>query len=107
MEEKVVDETEIDEKRSRTLEVALGLVGGIFGLLGAIIGLIFIPALGLSAILASVLGIFGAIYVTKNPKWGGIILVVSSVWLLVSISLFGVIGFILLLIAGLVAILRK
>lgn len=111
MEENVAKETgknEIsDEKRARTIELVLGLVGGIFGLLGGVIGLIFIPELGLSALLASVVGIIGAIYVTKNAKWGGIILVISSFWLLISISLFGVLGFILLLIAGLVAIFRK
>jgi hypothetical protein len=108
MEENVVIERELpDSKTPRTLELALGLVGGIFGLMGGIIGLIFIPELGVSALLASVVGIIAAIYVTKNPKWGGIILVISSIWLLISISLFGVLGFILLLIAGLVAIFRK
>jgi len=95
------------KERSRTLELALGIVGGIFGLLGGIFALIFIPELGFSAILASVIGIFGAIYVTKNSKWGGIILVISSIWLLISISYFGVLGFILLIIAGLVAMFRK
>ena len=108
MEENVLNEMEFpDNKTSRTLELALGLVGGIFGLMGGIIGLIFIPELGVSALLASIVGIIAAIYVTQNPKWGGIILVISSIWLLISISLFGVLGFILLLIAGLVAIFRK
>jgi hypothetical protein len=111
MEENVVNETENkgipEEKISRTIELALGLVGGIFGLFGGIFALLFIPELGFSAILASVVGILGAIYVTRNPRWGGIILIISAIWLLVSISFFGVLGFILLLIAGLVAIFRK
>lgn len=111
MEENVVNETENkgipEEKSSRTIELALGLVGGIFGLFGGIFALLFIPELGFSAILASVVGIIGAIYVTRNAKWGGIILIISSIWLLISISFFGVLGFILLLIAGLVAIFRK
>lgn len=111
MGEDVVNETirtdsSVNE-RSRTIELTLGIVGGIFGLFGGIFALLFIPELGLSAILASVLGIVSAIYVTRNGKWGGIILIISSIWLLISISFFGVLGFILLLIAGLVAIFRK
>ena len=43
----------------------------------------------------------------QNPKWGGIILIVSAVWLLISISVFGVIGAVLLGFAGLLAVLRK
>ncbi len=111
MGEKNVNETgnvEIpQEKPSRMIEIALGITGGIFGLIGGVIGLIFVPELGVSAIMASILGIVAAIFVTKNAKWGGIILVISSIWLLISISLFGVLGFILLLIAGLVTIFRK
>ncbi|HII83418.1 MAG TPA: hypothetical protein HA271_00945 [Methanobacterium subterraneum] len=111
MGENVVNKTNrtdlTENKRSRTIELALGIVGGIFGLFGGIFALLFIPELGFSAILASVVGIIGAIFVTRNPKWGGLILIISSVWLLISISFFGVLGFILLLIAGSVALFRK
>lgn len=105
--------TEIKET-SRTIELVLGITGGIFGLLGGIFAVLFgslaavdIVLLGISAILASIIGIVGSIYVTRNAKIGGIILIVSAVWLLISISLFGVMGSILLGIAGLVALLRK
>ncbi|MDP1553153.1 MAG: hypothetical protein Q8M06_09085 [Methanobacteriaceae archaeon] len=105
--------TEIKET-SRTIELLLGIIGGIFGLLGGIFAVLFgsiaaadIVILGISAILASIIGIVGSIYVTRNAKIGGIILIVSAVWLLISISLFGVMGSILLGIAGLVALLRK
>lgn len=80
MEENIASKREIPiENRSRTIELILGLLGGIFGLLGGVIDLIFVPQLGVSAILASVVGIFGAIYVTRNAKWGGIILIISSI----------------------------
>ena len=105
--------TEIKET-SRTIELLLGIIGGIFGLLGGIFAVLFgslaaadIVILGISAILASIIGIVGSIYVTRNAKIGGIILIVSAVWLLISISLFGVMGSILLGIAGLAALLRK
>lgn len=101
-------------KTSRTMELVLGIIGGIFGLLGGVFAILFgafagdeIVILGISAILASIVGIIGSVYVTKNPKIGGIVLIISSIWLLISISLFGVIGTIFLGISGLLALLRK
>lgn len=53
MEEEIGEKMEIQiEKTSRTLELVLGIVGGVFGLLGGIFALVFIPELGFSAILA-------------------------------------------------------
>ncbi|MDO9627408.1 MAG: DUF4064 domain-containing protein [Methanobacteriaceae archaeon] len=102
------------KETSRTMELVLGIIGGIFGLLGGVFAVLFgslassdVVLLGISAILASIVGIVGSIYVTRNSKMGGIILFVSAVWLLVSISLFGVMGTIFLGIAGLLALLRK
>lgn len=102
------------KETSRTMELVLGIIGGIFGLLGGVFAVLFgslassdVVLLGISAILASIVGIVGSIYVTRNSKIGGIILFVSAVWLLVSISLFGVMGTIFLGIAGLLALLRK
>ncbi|MGC9517466.1 MAG: DUF4064 domain-containing protein [Methanomicrobiales archaeon] len=104
---------EINET-SRTIELVLGIAGGIFGLIGGVIAVLLgsfagdeIVLLGISAILASIVGIVGSVYITKDPKIGGIVLVVSAIWLLISISLFGVLGTILLGISGLLAIFRK
>jgi ribosomal protein L40E len=101
------------KKTSRTVELVLGIIGGIFGLLGGVFALMFsafapsVGGLGASAVLASIVGIVGAAYVMQNAKWGGIILILSAVWLLISISLFGVLGAVLLGLAGLLAVLRK
>ena len=101
------------EKTSRTIELVLGIIGGIFGLLGGVFALMFsafapsVGGLGVSAVLASIVGIVGAAYVMQNAKWGGIILILSAVWLLISISLFGVLGAVLLGLGGLLAVLRK
>lgn len=99
---------------SRTIELVLGIAGGIFGLIGGVVAVLLgsfagdeIVLLGISAILASIVGIVGSVYITKDPKIGGIVLVVSAIWLLISISLFGVLGTILLGISGLLAIFRK
>jgi hypothetical protein len=103
----------LEENTSRTLELVLGILGGIFGLLGGIFALIFsafepsVFGLGVSAILASIMGLIGGILVTQNSKYGGIILIISAVWLLISISAFGILGAVLLAIAGLAALIRK
>jgi len=107
-----IDSVEI-KKTSRTVELVLGILGGIFGLLGGVFALMFsafapsVGSLGASAVIASIVGLIGSAYVLRNAKWGGIILLVSAVWLLISISLFGVLGAVLLSLAGLLAVLRK
>ena len=101
------------KKTSRTIELILGIMGGIFGLIGGVFALMFsafapsVGSLGISAVLASIVGIIAAAYVMQNAKWGGIILILSAIWLLISISLFGVLGAVLLGLGGLLAILRK
>ena len=103
----------VQMETSRTLELVLGILGAIFGFIGSIIAFFlsaFAPglaALGISAFLASLVGLIGAIYVRNNAKKGGIVLIVAAVWLLISISLYGVLGFILLLVAGICAVFRK
>lgn len=103
----------MEDERSRTLEIVLAIIGGIFGLLGGVFALIFsafapsVGVLGVSAILASIVGLIGGIYVSSNAKYGGIILIISAIWLLISISAFGVLGSVLLGVAGLAALLRK
>ena len=112
---------EVVVKTSRTIEMVLGILGGVFGLIGAIVAFFIgslgtafgatgasdVTGLGASAFLASIVGIAGAVYVTKNPKIGGIILIISAIWLLISISLFGLLGAALLGIAGVIALIRN
>jgi ribosomal protein L40E len=101
------------KKTSRTPELVLGIIGGIFGLIGGVFALMFsafapsIGGLGISAVLASIVGIVGAVYVINNARWGGIILILSALWLLISISLFGALGAVLFGISGLLAVIRK
>ena len=58
-------------------------------------------------ILAFIVGIVGSVYVKNNAKSGGIILIVSAIWLLISISAYGILGAVLLGIGGLLALIRK
>lgn len=105
----------------RTTEFVLGLLGGIFGFFGAILALFIggvdaaisssgnseIIGLGWAAIFLSILGIVGAVLVKGKPKAGGIMMLISSIGGLISISLFYLLPFVLLLIAGLMGIFRK
>jgi len=100
-------------KTSRTIEIVLGILGGVFGLLGGIFAILFstfdasVGGLGISAVLASIVGLIGAVYVTQNPKIAGIILLISAIWLVISISVFGILGAVILAIAGLLALMRS
>jgi hypothetical protein len=86
--------------------LVLGILGGVFGLGGGIFAS-NIVGLGVSALFASIVGIGGAAYVLKNAKLGGIILIISAIWLFISIYLFGLPGAVFLGLAGLLAIFRK
>ena len=98
---------------SRTMGLVLGIIGAIFGLIGGVFAIILsafvgeILTLGISAIIASIVGIIGSVYVKSNAKNGGIILIISAIWLLISISAYGILGTILLGISGLLALIRK
>lgn len=105
----------------RTTEFILGLLGGIFGFIGAIIALFIggvdaafsnsgeseIIGLGWAAIFLSILGIVGSVVVKGKPKVGGIFMIISAVGGVIAISLFYLLSFILLLIAGLMGVFRK
>jgi zinc-ribbon domain len=97
----------------RTIELVLGILGGIFGLIGGIVTLSvelsssIALSYGISALIASIVGIIGAVVVVKYPLRGGIVLIVSGVWLFISNSAYGDFGTFLFVLAGLLAIIRK
>lgn len=92
----------------------LGIIGSIFGILGGVFGMMFgtfsedrITMMGFSAIVASMCGLIGAILNSKKIKDGGWIMIIASIWGLVSISMFYILSFILLLTAGIIALHSK
>jgi hypothetical protein len=107
--------------KKRTTEFVLGLIGGIIGFFGAILALMFggigsafgadgassISNLGWSAIIFSILGIVGAAIVNSKTKLSGWLMLVSAIGGVISISLFYLLPFVLLFIAGLMALLKK
>ena len=97
----------------RTLELVLGILGAVFGFLGGLFAIMFsafgedLLILGISAFLASIVGLVGAIYLKPNVKYGGIILIIAAIWVLISISAFGLIPCIFFGIAGILALFKK
>jgi hypothetical protein len=105
----------------RTTEFVLGLIGGIFGFFGAIIALMFgglgaafaaegastVISAGWVAMLLSIVGIVGASIVKGKPKTGGWFMIVSAVGGLIAISMAYVLPFVLLIIGGLMAVIKK
>ena len=105
----------------RTVEFVLGLIGGIFGCFGALIVLIFggigsalggeeastIIGLGWLAILFSIIGIVGEALVKSKTKIGGWMMIISAVGGVISVSFAYTLSFVLLIIAGLMAVIKK
>ena len=106
----------------RIIEFVLGLIGGIFGIIGPLIALAIgsfgtqvmhdassatISYLGWLAIVFSILGIVGSVVVRHKPRLGGVFMLVSAIGGVISISFFYALSFVLLLIAGLMGLLMK
>lgn len=105
----------------RTVEFVLGLIGGIFGFFGALIALMLggigsvlggkgastVIGLGWLAILFSMIGIVGAALVKNKTKLGGWMMIISAIGGVISVSFAYALSFILLILAGLMAVIRK
>ncbi|MBG9714221.1 DUF4064 domain-containing protein [Bacillus sp. CCB-MMP212] len=105
----------------RTTEFVLGLIGGIFGVLGAVLALMIggmgaafeaegadsIIGLGWAAVGLSILGIVGSVVVKNKAKAGGIMMTIAAIGGFICIFVFYILPGILLLIGGLMGIFRK
>ncbi|MDI6892792.1 MAG: DUF4064 domain-containing protein [Actinomycetota bacterium] len=109
------------EIEKRTVEFVLGILGGTLGFLGAGFVLFFgsvyssfggkdastLVSLGWAAILFAILGITGAALVKSKTKLGGWLMLASAIGGIISISFMYALPFVLLIIAGLMAIIKK
>lgn len=105
------------KEKSRTTELVLGLLGGIFGFIGAIVAIGFgglagafgasgasdVVGAGFIAILFSIIGIIGAVTVKSKPKRSGTLMIISAFGGLICIFVAFLLPFILLLIGGIMA----
>ena len=98
----------------------LGIIGGIFGILGAIIAVMIaglgetVNVTGASSLYAnaagafvfSIVGMAGGIF-EKRRIIGAALMIIGGIAVLISISLFGVLACILLVIGGIVILMQK
>jgi hypothetical protein len=105
----------------RTGALVLGLIGGIFGLISAVIALFVggiggaveaegagtVVGLGWSALFFSLLGLVGAALSLAKPVLAAVIMGVAAIAIAISISLFAVIATPMLLVAALLAFLGR
>lgn len=115
-----MEESQTKNKIGRGGEIALGITGGIFGVLAGLFAVFFggmqtvvdgasegnVGGNGWSAILFASLAIVAVFFVSSKPKLAGWMLIVSAVGGLISVSLFYVLPFILLIIAGIMSLTR-
>lgn len=100
-------------------ELWLGVIGGIFGILGGIVALVVgglgealgmgdagLYVLGTFAILFSGVGMLTPVLI-DNKEWVAVLMIVSGVIVLIMISAFGVLTFALFLIGGIIAYRKK
>ena len=101
--------------------LVLGVVGGIFGLIAALLALGIggagsafgtqgsgtVVGLGFSAIAFSLLGLLGAGLAMAKPRFAATLLLVSAIGFLISVSWFALITTPLFLLAGLLAFLGR
>ena len=106
-----------DDAPSFNVELILGLLGGIIGCIAGIVAIMVgslgsaigingysqIIGMGLGAIIFSVIGIIGAAIVKSKTKLSGYLMIISAIGGLICVSLFYVLSFILLIIAGILA----
>lgn len=102
---------------SRTAELVLGIIGGIFGLLASMAVIAFgglgesvgafgyeeFYSRGAAGLLLGVIGIIGAAIVNSRNKVAAGLMIVSAVGGLFALGLFWGISFILLLVGGILA----
>jgi hypothetical protein len=107
--------------QSVTVEFILGLLGGIIGFfagfaaifvggLGGAFGMqgaSQIIGLGFGAIFFSIIGIIGAAIVKSKTKTSGYLMIISAIGGLICISAFYILSFILLIVAGVMAVRHK
>ncbi|BDZ32037.1 DUF4064 domain-containing protein [Lactiplantibacillus sp. WILCCON 0030] len=112
--QKYVQQTVKSTHRSRTAELVLGIIGGIFGMFGGILamglgglgsaigasGSSSLGSLGGACIAVSALAIVLAALINKNHKLMGWLIIICGVLNIVFVSYFGILSGLLIIIAG-------
>ncbi|WP_424349629.1 DUF4064 domain-containing protein [Latilactobacillus sp. 5-91] len=113
--------TEIESQRSRTAEMVLGIMGGIFGIIAGVFSFFMggidsamnstssssLFGLGIGCIIASIVAIILVCMINKNRVVMGWIIIACGVLNIIFVSAFGILSGALIIIAGILALVRK
>lgn len=94
----------------RTLETIIGLLGGIVSLIGCSIILfmgIFVETNSSLGLIGSLMGIFAGFYVNINSFGAALFFFTAGFLVIVSTSIFGIPGMLLLFAAGIITLYRN
>lgn len=117
----IIVENVSERKEKRVLELALGFLGGILGIISGFVAFSYAELFaafanyentlfstqGLSAVLFSILGIIGAILANKRGKLSGLLMITAAIGGLISISWTYLIPFVLLMISGVIGLVKE
>ncbi|MEJ1320147.1 DUF4064 domain-containing protein [Latilactobacillus sakei] len=113
--------TEIESQRSRTAEMVLGILGGVFGIIAGVFSFFMggidsamnstssssLFGLGIGRIIASIVAIILVCMINKNRVVMGWIIIVCGVLNIIFVSAFGILSGVLIIIVGILALVRK
>ncbi|MEJ1313629.1 DUF4064 domain-containing protein [Latilactobacillus sakei] len=105
--------TEIESQRSRTAEMVLGILGGVFGIIAGVFSFFMggidsamnstssssLFGLGIGCIIASIVAIILVCMINKNRVVMGWIIIVCGVLNIIFVSAFGILSGVLIIIA--------
>lgn len=113
--------TEVESQRSRTAEMVLGIMGGVFGIIAGVFSFFMggidsamnntssssLFGLGVGCIIASIVAIILVCMINKNRVVMGWIIIICGVLNIIFVSAFGILSGALIIIAGILALVRK
>lgn len=104
--------TTVKKQKDRTAELVLGIIGGVLGLMGAMLALMLdsfadTAGNGIGALICSSMGIAGVFCLDTKIKLSAWLFIVGGTGTLISIGGFGFVPCTLLVIAGVMCLARK
>lgn len=116
-----MNENQTVKQTNRVAEMVLGIIGSIFGILGGLFAIMVggigsefgdtdsgsMMGLGTAVIITCVITLVLSCIINKKRVFVGILLVIGGILNFIFISFFGILSGILILVAGILALIRK
>ncbi|WP_412518687.1 DUF4064 domain-containing protein [Staphylococcus simulans] len=116
-----MNEVRFERQTSRVAEMILGILGSVFGIIGGVFAIMVagvndavgntgsesVFGLGVAVILVCIVTLIVSCIINKKRVLMGVLLVLGGVLNFIFIGLFGILSGILILVAGILALVRK